>query len=212
MKPTRRIGVFGGAFDPPHMAHIALVKSAIEELQLDEVFILPTGHAWHKAHALTSPDHRLAMVRYAFEGLSQAVVDEREIRRQGPTYTVDTLEELVAEHPDAQLFLLIGDDQRRSLSAWRRIGDVVRLAIICAAERNADVAPWNEGQNAMHACVDLQVPIRALHMMPMPVSATDIRQRLASGRSVTGLVPAAVERYIHEHHLYGQRPGKPLDD
>lgn len=209
MSLPARIGVFGGAFDPPHLAHVALVRSAIEDLQLDEVRVLPTGQAWHKARPLTQAQHRLAMARCAFEGMPQVVVDDREIHRSGPSYTVDTLEELLAEHPGAQLFLLIGEDQRQSLPSWHRVSDIARLAIICAAARDGDVAPWNVGHAPASASESLLAGVRPLHMPLMPLSATDIRERLACQQPVTGLVPASVERYIHEHHLYGPEPRKP---
>lgn len=209
MNGPRRIGVFGGAFDPPHLAHVALARAAIEQLQLDEVRILPTGQAWHRAGPLTPSEHRLAMAREAFADLPQVVVDDREIHRHGPSYTIDTLEELSAECPGAQLFLLIGDDQRRSLASWHRMGDIARLAIIYAAARHADVAPWNAGQAPAQAPESLLAGIRPLQMPLMPLSATDIRQRLIHQQPVTGLVPAAVERYIHDHHLYGPEPRKP---
>ena len=209
MNAARRIGVFGGAFDPPHLAHVALLRMAIEQLELDEVRVLPTGEAWHKVRPLTDARHRQAMAELAFADLPEVVVDDREIRRQGPTYTIDTLQELAAECPNAQLFLRIGDDQRRSLPSWHRIGDIAQLAIICAAARPADVAPWNAGQAPAQAPESLLAGIRPLQMPLMPLSATDIRQRLSHQQPVTGLVPAAVERYIHEHHLYGPEPRKP---
>jgi len=199
----RRIGVFGGAFDPPHLAHVALVRAAIEALQLDEVRVLPTGHAWHRTGQLADPQHRLAMTRRAFADLPQVVVDEREIRRSGPSYTVDTLTEIAAEHPGAQLYLLIGDDQRRSLPGWHRIGEIARLAIICAAARDPQVASWHAGDASDTAVPGLD--IRPLPMPLMPISATDIRERVSRQADVAALVAPAVERYIHEHHLYSPR-------
>jgi len=198
-----RIGVFGGAFDPPHRAHVALVRSAIKALQLDEVRVLPTGQPWHRPGKLTDAAHRLAMARLAFAELPQVVVDEREIRRYGPSYTIDTLTELQAEQPQAQLYLLIGDDQRRSLPAWHRIGEIARLAIICAAARDPQVAPWHASapSEAEVAGPDIQ----PLPMPLMPISATDIRERLSRQADVAALVAPAVERYIHEHHLYSPR-------
>jgi len=198
----RRIGVFGGAFDPPHLAHVALVRSAIDALQLDEVRVLPTGQAWHRAGQLTGAEHRLVMTRLAFAGLPQVVVDDREIRRAGPSYTVDTLAEIAREQP-AQLYLLIGDDQRRSLPAWHRIGEIARLAIICAAARDPQVAAWHAGEPDLTAVPGLD--IQPLPMPLMPISATDIRERLTRREGVDGLVAPAVERYIHEHHLYSAR-------
>ena len=208
MSPARRIGVFGGAFDPPHLAHVALVQTAIDQLQLDEVRVLPTGQAWHKPRALSEAVHRLAMTRLAFEAMPQVVVDARELSRIGPSYTVDTLLDLAREHPGAQLFLLIGDDQRRSLPAWHRIDEIARLAIICAADRDPDTPAWSDAPAPTSLPkVSLSLPIQALHMPLMPLSATDIRQRQSQHLAIEGLVPAAVARYIHEHHLY-----RPLDD
>jgi nicotinate-nucleotide adenylyltransferase len=195
----RRIGVFGGAFDPPHLAHVALVRSAIDALRLDEVRVLPTGQAWHRPGQLTDARHRLAMTRLAFAGMPEVVVDDREIRRTGPSYTVDTLGEIAHEQP-AQLYLLIGDDQRRSLPAWHRIGEIARLAIICAAARDPQVAAWHAGEPDAHAVPGPE--IQPLPMPLMPISATDIRERLSRQIGVDGLVAPAVERYIHEHHLY----------
>ena len=203
MSQSRRIGVFGGAFDPPHLAHLALVRSALEALQLDEVRVLPTGLAWHRSGRLTDAAHRLAMTRLTFASLPQVVVDDREIRRTGPSYTVDTLGEIAAEQPGAQLYLLIGDDQRRSLPAWHRIGEIARLAIICAAARDPQVAAWHAGQSDASAVPGPE--IQPLPMPLMPISATDIRERLSRQTGVDGLVAPAVERYIHEHHLYSAR-------
>jgi nicotinate-nucleotide adenylyltransferase len=200
---ARRIGVFGGAFDPPHLGHVALVRSAIAELGLDEVRVLPTGNAWHRTGVLTESGHRLAMSRLAFAELPQAVVDDREIRRSGPSYTVDTLAEIAAERPGVQLYLLIGDDQRRSLPAWHRISDIARLAIICAAARDSQVAAWHTGETSPAPAPGPD--IHPLHMPLMPISATDIRERLSRQSGVAGLVAPAVERYIHEHHLYSPR-------
>ena len=203
MSQGRRIGVFGGAFDPPHLAHVALVRSAIEALQLDEVRVLPTGHAWHRVSGLSDAAHRLAMTRLAFAGLNHVVVDDREIRRAGPSYTADTLGEIALEAPGAQLYLLIGDDQRRSLPAWHRIDEIARLAIICAAARDPQVASWHAGEAA--ACDVAGLVVQPLPMPLMPISATDIRDRLTRQANVAGLVAPGVERYIHEHHLYSPR-------
>jgi nicotinate-nucleotide adenylyltransferase len=111
--PPQRIGVLGGAFDPPHVVHVALAEAACAQLQLDALHVIPTGDAWHKTRTLTAAEHRIAMTRLAFAHIPQAVVDTREIARSGPTYTVDTLRELRAEYPDAQLYLIMGADQAR---------------------------------------------------------------------------------------------------
>jgi nicotinate-nucleotide adenylyltransferase len=201
-----RLGVFGGAFDPPHVAHVALVQAAVAQLQLDQVCVLPTGQAWHKPRNLSDAAHRLAMTRLAFAHVPQVVVDEREILRTGPSYTVDTLHELQTEYPQAQLYLLLGDDQRRALPAWHHIGEIGRIAIICAAGRDMAVRAWNEESGVAPTnpplSDTLQARIRTLDMPLMPHSATDIRVLAATEQALTGLVSPAVERYIHEHHLY----------
>lgn len=203
MTRRRRIGVFGGTFDPPHRAHLALLKSAIEALQLDEVRVLPTGDPWHRRAAVSAAGHRLAMARLAFADVPEVVVDEREIRRSGPSYTIDTLTELAQEEPQAQLYLLLGDDQRRSLPGWHRIADIARLAIICAAARDPQVVAWHGG---IPGAADLPVlNVQPLPMPPMAISATDIREQCARQADISCLVTPAVERYIHDHHLYSPR-------
>ena len=201
-----RLGVFGGAFDPPHLAHVALVEAAIATLDLEQVRVLPTGQAWHKSRDLSDASHRLAMTRIAYAHQPQVVVDDREIRRAGASYTVDTLQELQVEFPEAQLYLLLGDDQRRSLPSWHQIEEIGRIAIICAAGRDMAVRAWNEELGALQTTPPLsdklQARIRTLEMPLMPHSATDIRELLAKEQAITSLVPPAVERYIHEHHLY----------
>jgi nicotinate-nucleotide adenylyltransferase len=203
---VQRLGVFGGAFDPPHLAHVALVEAAIAQLQLQQVHVLPTGEAWHKPRQLSEAAHRVAMTRLAFAHVPAVLVDEREIRRTGPSYTVDTLHELQAQYPRAQLYLLLGDDQRRSLPAWHQIDEIARVAIICAAGRDVAVRAWNEDSRTLQSpptlSDTLQARIRSLDMPLMPHSATDIRVLAATEQALTGLVSPAVERYIHEHHLY----------
>lgn len=195
---ARRIGVFGGAFDPPHKAHFALAQAAVAELQLDELRIVPTGQAWHKARALTPARHRLAMARLAFSELPQAVIDPRETERAGPSYTVDTLREFKAQWPDAQLFLIIGDDQAKALPTWHNFQEILQLATICVAARESlvEISPKLVASQAQESRF-----IR-LTMSAMAVSATDIRATVAAHQSVLPLVFEPVARYIDQHHLY----------
>lgn len=198
-----RVGVFGGAFDPPHATHVALALAATDQLQLDELRIFPTGQAWHKARALTPAEHRLAMARLAFEGLPGVVVDDRELRRAGPTYTIDTLRELAAERPESERVLLMGADQARALTTWRDWEAVLALATIAVAERlpttpspdpvALDDLPW-----ARHPAARIE----RLRLPPTDASATEVRDRLARGLGVVPLVPEPVARYIERHRLY----------
>lgn len=199
---ARRVGLFGGAFDPPHNAHVALARIALQQLRLDELRILPTGQAWHKTRTLSPAADRLAMARLAFGDLTGTVIDEREISRTGPTFTVDTLEELKAEMPEASLHLIIGGDQARALTRWHRWQDILRLAIISVAERAeaTPTFPKNSPETALPA--EVQSQLERLAVPSMAVSATEIRSRVARGLGIDHLVPAAVARYIDQHHLY----------
>lgn len=194
-QPPLRVGMFGGAFDPPHRAHVAVARAAVAQLALDKLFILPTGDAWHKSRTLTAASHRLGMARLAFADVPLAQVDDRELRRSGPTYSVDTLRELQAEHPGAELHLLMGEDQAAGFGTWHRWQEIGRLAVLCVAGRGT-----GEGIAALRALPGLRV--ESLQLPQMPESATAIRNRLTTGQDITELVEPAVASYIETHHLY----------
>ena len=195
---SMRIGVFGGAFDPPHLGHVALARAAVEQLALDQLLVFPTGQAWHKARELSTAAHRLAMAQLAFADVARTRVDGRELQRAGPTYTVDTLRELRREFPRAQLLLVIGADQAESLHSWREGGEIAQLATISIAAR-ARPTVATEVFDASKLPPGRREPVE---LPPMPVSSTEIRQRAAAGADIAQLVPAAVARYIAQHHLY----------
>jgi nicotinate-nucleotide adenylyltransferase len=190
--------MFGGAFDPPHRAHVALAEAAVAQLGLAELRILPTGQAWHKARPLTDAAHRLAMAEAAFGAVPHAVVDGRELRRSGPTYTIDTLRELRVEHPGAELMLVIGADQAEALHSWRESEAIIALATICIAARarpSPAAPPFDPDQLPGVRWLPVELP-------PRPVSATEIRARVSAGLDITPLVPPGVASYIAQHSLY----------
>ena len=195
---VRRMGVFGGAFDPPHAAHVALAQAAVAQLQLDELRIIPTGQAWHKTRPLSPAFHRVAMVELAFTEVPRVVVDPRETLRSGPTYTVDTLRDLKTHWPQAELYLIMGEDQAHALPSWHEWQDIVRLAIICVADRE-NTTGFKPG---FVAPVALESRFRKLYLPAMPISATDIRAQISAQECVVPLVFEAVARYIDQHHLY----------
>ena len=206
----QRIGIFGGAFDPPHNAHVALARCAVEQLQLDALLVLPTGQAWHKSRTPSPAAQRVAMAQLAFEGIPGAQVDERETRRAGPTYTVDTLAELQAEHPGAQFFLVLGADQAQAFGSWHRWQDIVANAIICIAQRDQSTLTFGVLGSKSGLKIPPNGPIQAsaeaqtlaIRMPLMDISATAVRQRVAANLGVAHLVPEAVARYIDNHQLY----------
>ena len=177
---------------------MALAQTAVAQLQLDVLHIIPTGQAWHKTRTLTDAEHRLAMARLAFAVVPRAVVDAREIQRAGPTYTVDTLKSLQAEYPNAQMYLILGLDQAQALKTWHRWEEILQLAIICVAGR-ADCAG---SVGTLDALIPVFPGLQVLKMPPVAISATDIRSRLAHHENVAPLVFEPVARYIDNHHLY----------
>ena len=199
-----RIGLFGGAFDPPHDAHIALARAAIEQLGLDRLHVVPTGDAWHKSRPLSPGVQRLAMCRLAFGDVDKVVVDDRELRRDGATYTIDTLNELHAEYPGAELFLQIGADQAAAFHTWRRVDEILQIAALSIAVR-AYPEPVKDGFDVQNPLPGLALHGARVHLLSLPPqthSATEIRRRVAAGLPINHLVPPAVAGYIAEHHLY----------
>ena len=195
---AQRIGVFGGAFDPPHLGHVALAQAAVAQLGLSRLLVVPTGQAAHKQQPLSTAHHRLRMCELAFATIPEVRVDPRETLRSGPSYTVDTLEELQRQHPQAQLFLLIGQDQALALRHWHRASALAQLATIYVAARS-------ESADKPSPIAPSHLEEFALQRLRMPVmqhSATDIRYRLAHDQGVETLVTEAVARYIATHHLY----------
>ncbi len=198
MSAPRRMGVFGGAFDPPHNGHVALARAALAQLRLDELRIFPTGQAWHKARALSPGEQRIDMARLAFADEPRVVVDPREVQRQGPTYTIDTLRELRQQWPDARLLLIIGADQAEALHTWQGSAEIAQIAVLSIAARARPV------QDAPPADISHLPPgfYEPINLPPISLSSTEVRTRASAGQPIGHLVPAAVARYIAEHHLY----------
>ena len=192
-----RIGLLGGSFDPPHLAHRALALTALHTLGLDEVLWLPAGQPWQKAgRSLAGADHRAAMVRLLIEGEPRFRLDERELRRSGPTYTVDTVSECRAEQPQAEFFLILGQDQYGRLDTWRDWPALLEAVTLAVAGR-AGVPPAPPEALRQHH--------HRLEVLPLPdnpVSSTALREALARGDDVSSMVGEAVAGYIARHHLY----------
>lgn len=199
--------MFGGAFDPPHWAHRALAETALSQLGLQVLHVMPTGHAWHKSRVLSPAAHRVAMCEAAFGELPRVQIDRREIHREGPSYTADTLRELAAEYPGARLYLILGADQLLAFKSWSRWEEVLRHATLAVANRPIHMAA--DAEPAAVAEADLSgvdIPFERLRMPLHPTSSTAIRAHV-HGQSrrypdLDVLVPAGVARYISEHHLY----------
>ena len=192
-----RIGLFGGSFDPPHLAHLELARLALAQLQLDRLLWLPVGEPWWKSgRGLTAPGHRVAMLKLLMDGEPRFLLDERELRRAGPTYTIDSVQELRAEVPGAELFLVVGQDQYARLTTWHRWQALLPLVTLAVASRagQGGVTPA-ELVTVAHRVVWLDLP-------EMPQASTTIRELVARGRDCSALAGEPVARYIDLHHLY----------
>ncbi len=191
-----RIGVFGGTFDPPHIAHLAVAQDAFVALSLDRVIFVPAALPPHKRDTPhTAAAIRLEMLRAALEGDGRFTASEIEIERGGASYTADTLEALARQRPGDELFLLIGADQFREFATWREPERVARLASLVVLSRGEPEAaaaaadPW---------------PHRRVQVTRIDLSSTALRLRVARGEPIRYLVPPAVEAIIRREALYAR--------
>ena len=191
---ARRIGIFGGSFDPVHTAHVALARAALQALHLDELRWIPAGNPWQKTRSITDATHRVAMVQAAIAGEPRFVLDRIEVDHTGASYTLDTVKTLASAQPATQWFLIIGQDQYSNLHTWRHWQELLGLVTLAVANRPGDGrAPSAEVQHHSHRMVPLPM---------LDISSTQIRQQVAAGLDITPLVPPAVARYIETHGLY----------
>ncbi|HXL78297.1 MAG TPA: nicotinate-nucleotide adenylyltransferase [Candidatus Eisenbacteria bacterium] len=194
-----RIGVLGGTFDPIHVGHLAAARAAMECAQLDRIIFVPTGRPPHRPPTATEPGHRLEMTRLATSTDKHFEVSDVEVKRPGRSFTSDTLSELHAQHPEDQLFLILGWDAARLFKTWHEPDRVRQLATITVVARPGSGSPQQSDLDA--AGLDGKGVILCLVGTP-DVSASEIRQDIKEGRSIEGKVPPAVERYIAAHRLY----------
>ncbi len=198
----RRLGIFGGSFDPVHNAHLSLARRALDELALDELIWVPAGQPWQKARALSPAAQREAMLRLAIGGEPRFALSRLEIERLGPSFTLDTVRGLQTQRPDARWFLVIGQDQYAGFHTWHGWQELlsrVTLAVANRAANRPDAAPAADPQVLAVAHATVALPM-------MDISSTDIRRRIARGQAIDDLVPAPVARYIARHHLYRDQP------
>jgi nicotinate-nucleotide adenylyltransferase len=196
---VNRIGLFGGTFDPVHNAHVALARSALQELKLDEVRWIPAGRPWQKATTISAAVHREAMVRLAIAGEPRFVLDRIELEREGASYTLDTVRALQAARPGAEWVLLIGQDQYAGLHTWLDWRELLQRVTLAVANRPG---PVPRPSAEVLACPHHSVPLPMLD-----ISSTAIRRLVAAGGDISTLVPAAVAGYIEHTGLYRAAPG-----
>lgn len=209
---AKKIGLLGGTFDPVHIGHLRSAIEVLEACGLDEVRLIPGSVPPHRATPTVGAQQRLDMVRLAVSGVPGLVVDDRELRREGPSWTIDTLVSLRSELPAAtQLYFILGQDAFCGLPGWHRwqeLFDHCHLLVLQRPDMPVEVPVKLQqvlSERLVPGADKLQGPggyIACLQQTPLPVSATAIRRALASGNSVRYLVPDAVYNYMQQHGLY----------
>ena len=189
----RRIGLFGGSFDPVHLGHLLVAQAAMEELELDRLYFIPAAQSPFKPESRPSPaPERLRLLRLALVGQTKYEVDEQEIERGGISYTIDTLRDYARRFPQAEFFYLVGADNVASLPGWREAEELARLAEFVAIPRPGE------------SPVAFPPPFRGrmLTGFPLGVSSSEIRARVKAGLPIDPLVPPAVAEAIRNYRLY----------
>jgi nicotinate-nucleotide adenylyltransferase len=192
-----KIGILGGTFDPPHVAHLALARAAIEQLELEEVIFMPVAKNPLKHRAMASSKQRLAMVELLIKGQAKLAVSDLEISRGGQSYAVDTLEELQAAQP-ADYWFIVGSDALKELANWKNPERLLRLCRIAAALR----PPYSETQMVARIPEEFRDRVDFITMEPMEVASFDIRDRLAREKPVKPMIPDSVLDFIRQNKLY----------
>ena len=197
-----RIGIAGGTFDPIHVAHLIIAEEARVRLRLEEVIFVPAGDPWMKSDTrVSSAHHRLTMVRLAIASNPFFRASSVEIDRLGPTYTVDTLEQISSEVNDAELYLIIGSDSINEFHRWRAPSRVLELCTLVTAPRPCSgELDLTELESLSPSGLPKVVVLDRPHV---DISGTEIRRRISQGLSVRYQVPWEVEEYIYRYRLYG---------
>ncbi len=181
-----KLGIFGGTFDPVHWGHLLAARAALEELRLDRLLFVPAARSPFKSDSPAPAEFRLRLLRLALAGMPQFEIDSREITRQGPSYTIQTLREIARSHAGAELFFLIGSDHVGHLGQWHEAGELAGMATFVAIPRPGSPSPV------------FPHPFRGIGLKgwPLELSATGIRDRIRSGLPIDHLTPPAVAQAI----------------
>ena len=192
-----KTGLFGGSFDPVHLAHLSLARCALDQLGLDQLRWVPAGNPWQKP-GVSAAVHRRAMVQLMIDGEARFAIDDSELQREGASYTIDTVRGFLAAKPDASLFLVIGQDQYARLHTWHEWRELLsRVTLAVAARAGDEVSCATEVQAVPHRMQKLAMPA-------MQISSTQVREQASRGEDIRPLVGDAVAGYIARHRLYSE--------
>jgi len=194
---TRRVGLLGGTFDPPHIGHLVAGQQTLEQLELDEVWFVVANQPWQKegSRLITPAEERMRWTEASVEDVPGMVASDVEIRLGGPTYTIDTLAALDAEHPDTEWFVILGADAAAGLDTWHRadeLRDVLQVVVVSRPGSHLDPPPgWH---------------ITAVQMPALDISSTELRMMVSQGRSIRFLVRDGVAQMVESAGAYRPKP------
>lgn len=199
----RRLGIMGGTFDPPHVGHLAAAEMARAELGLERVLFVPANRSpWKMSKLVSTTEQRVEMVRLAIADHAQFELNRVDVDRPAPSYTYETLRLLAAQHPDAELFFIMGLDSLRDLGNWHRSGEIVRLARLVVCARPGVSMDVGQMMDLLHAMPDLLYRLTFVEMPELEIAASNLQERVRRGQSIRYLVPDAVAAYIEANRLY----------
>ena len=203
-----RVGVFGGTFDPVHLGHLAVARGALHQLNLDDLIFMPAGRPWMKESVyLAEGHHRLAMVQLAIEGHQSFSTSDMELKREGLTYTVDTLREMSnSSQGENDVYLILGADAYSSFELWKEPSEILSMCTLAVAGRpGGDEPDFEKLDSILAGSTDkaISVPVEQLD-----ISGSDIRDRIVRGLTLSGYLPEDVEKYIYKHGLYSVVGGR----
>ena len=198
----KRVGIMGGTFDPVHLGHLVIAEAAREELALSGVIFIPAAQPPHKpGRKVATAAHRLRLVQLAVEGNPFFRALDVEMRREGPSYSYDTLRDLVETHGESvDFYFIVGGDEISAILTWHRVAELFSLCRFVAARRKGSSLSLTEVRT--HLGEEALSRIRLVQAPELEISSTDIRRRLQEGRSIRYLVPEKVEAYIYKEGLY----------
>lgn len=197
-----KIGIMGGTFNPIHLAHLQMAREAVIQAELDQVLFMPSKNPPHKrGENILSGEHRASMVRLAVEGEDRFIFSDYELRREGITYTAETLEQLQKQFPFNRYYFIMGGDSFFQLESWYQPQEIMKRAVILALSRDG-IQQEKMEQQAEKLRTLYQAEVRIIRMEPMDISSSMIRDRISRGLVIEELVPPKVAHYIRENQLY----------
>ena len=208
MKETakrEKIGILGGTFDPIHLGHLIIAEQARDQNGLDKVLLIPSGHSYFKDNRkqkVLPPQTRLLMTRIAAEGYAPFEVSDIEVNRPGNSYSFETLEEIAAQNPGAELYFIVGADTVCSMRTWREPARIFHVSTVLAAMREDQIDPESLRKESEALERDFGARILPVTIPNIGISSTDIRERVGKGKSIHYLVPDPLESYIIETGIY----------